>query len=71
MRRVFVYLAIVFPLRDAAGVPGVALAYGIAQVIDLGVETHLRAGTLEPILTDWPDETFPLYVYYPSRAHVR
>jgi peptidoglycan biosynthesis protein MviN/MurJ (putative lipid II flippase) len=29
----FVYLAIVFPLRDVAGVPGVALAYGIAQVM--------------------------------------
>ena len=50
---------------------GACLAgYGIAQVIDLGIDTHLRAGTLEPVLTDWPDETFPLYVYYPSRNHV-
>lgn len=31
---------------------------------------NLRAGTLVPVLTDWPDETFPLYVYYPSRDHV-
>jgi len=23
-----------------------------------------------PILTDWPDETYPLYAYYPSRSHV-
>lgn len=50
---------------------GACLAgYGIAQVIDLGIDTYLRAGTLEPVLTDWPDETFPLYVYYPSRNHV-
>jgi DNA-binding transcriptional LysR family regulator len=39
-------------------------------VIDLGIDTHLRAGTLVPVLTDWPDETYPLYVYYPSRNHV-
>jgi len=50
---------------------GACLAgHGIAQVIDLGIDTHLRAGTLAPVLTDWPDETFPLYVYYPSRNHV-
>jgi DNA-binding transcriptional LysR family regulator len=58
-------------VTDAGTKIGACLAgYGIAQVIDLGVETHLRAGTLEPILADWPDETFPLYAYYPSRAHV-
>lgn len=50
---------------------GACLAgYGIAQVIDLGIEAHLREGALVPVLTDWPDETFPLYVYYPSRSHV-
>ena len=58
-------------LTDAGTKIGACLAgYGIAQVIDLGIDTHLRAGTLEPVLTDWPDETFPLYVYYPSRNHV-
>lgn len=58
-------------VTDASTKIGACLAgHGIAQVIDLGVEAHLSAGTLEPILTDWPDETFPLYVYYPSRAHV-
>lgn len=58
-------------VTDAGTKLGACLAgYGIAQVIDLGIDTHLRAGTLEPILTDWPDETFPLYVYYPSRNHV-
>jgi DNA-binding transcriptional LysR family regulator len=58
-------------VTDAGTKIGACLAgYGIAQVIDLGIETHLRAGTLVPVLTDWPDETFPLYVYYPSRNHV-
>jgi DNA-binding transcriptional LysR family regulator len=58
-------------VTDAGTKIGACLAgYGIAQVIDLGVDTHVRAGTLEPILTDWPDETFPLHVYYPGRAHV-
>ncbi|WP_423395455.1 LysR family transcriptional regulator [Burkholderia sp. LMG 21824] len=58
-------------LTDAGTKIGACVAgYGIAQVIDLGIDTHLRAGTLEPVLTDWRDETFPLYVYYPSRNHV-
>ncbi len=58
-------------VTDAGTKIGACLAgYGIAQVIDLGIDTHLRAGTLEPVLTDWPDESFPLYVYYPSRSHV-
>ncbi|MDP9606200.1 LysR family transcriptional regulator [Variovorax sp. NFACC27] len=58
-------------VTDAGTKIGACLAgYGIAQVIDLGIDMHLRAGTLEPVLAGWPDETFPLYVYYPSRHHV-
>lgn len=58
-------------VTDAGTKLGACLAgYGIAQIIDLGIDAHLRAGTLEPVLTDWPGETFPLYVYYPSRNHV-
>ncbi len=58
-------------VTDAGTKLGACLAgYGIAQVIDLGIDAHLQAGALEPVLTDWPDETFPLYVYYPSRNHV-
>lgn len=58
-------------VTDAGTKIGACLAgYGIAQIIDLGIDTHLRAGTLVPVLTDWPDETYPLYVYYPSRNHV-
>jgi len=58
-------------VTDAGTKIGACLAgYGIAQVIDLGIDAHVRAGTLVPVLADWPDETFPLYVYYPSRNHV-
>ncbi|WP_176048683.1 LysR family transcriptional regulator [Burkholderia sp. BCC1644] len=58
-------------VTDAGTKIGACVAgFGIAQIIDLGIDAHLRAGTLEPILTDWCDETFPLYVYYPSRNHV-
>jgi DNA-binding transcriptional LysR family regulator len=58
-------------VTDAGTKLGACLAgYGIAQIIDLGIDAHLRAGTLVPVLTDWPDETYPLYVYYPSRNHV-
>jgi DNA-binding transcriptional LysR family regulator len=44
--------------------------FGIAQVIDLGVERHLSTGTLVNLFPDWSDERFPLYVYYVSRNHV-
>jgi DNA-binding transcriptional LysR family regulator len=44
--------------------------FGIAQVIDLGVEQHLGDGTLLNLFPDWSDERFPLYVYYVSRNHV-
>jgi peptidoglycan biosynthesis protein MviN/MurJ (putative lipid II flippase) len=42
-----VYLAIVFPLRSALGVPGVALAFGIGQVVGGLAATILIARKLE------------------------
>ncbi|MGY4254432.1 DNA-binding transcriptional LysR family regulator [Bradyrhizobium sp. USDA 4516] len=30
----------------------------------------LRSGALIELFPDWPDECFPLYVYYASRNHV-
>jgi DNA-binding transcriptional LysR family regulator len=58
-------------LTDAATKLGTCLAgFGIAQVIDLGVEQHLSAGTLVNLFPDWSDEKFPLHVYYVSRHHV-
>lgn len=50
---------------------GACLAgFGIAQVIDLGVDQHLQSGALIDLFPDWPDERFPLYVYYASRSHL-
>jgi DNA-binding transcriptional LysR family regulator len=46
------------------------VGFGIAQVIDLGIEHHLRSGALINLFPDWSDERFPLYVYYASRNYV-
>ena len=40
---------------------------GVAQVMALGSEALLENGQLVEIFADWPDETFPLYAYHPSR----
>jgi DNA-binding transcriptional LysR family regulator len=40
---------------------------GIAQVMALGSEPLLAAGALIELFPDWPDETFPLHIYHPSR----
>ena len=58
-------------VADSSTKLGVCLAgFGIAQVINLGLEQHLGAGTLVNLFPDWPDERFPLYVYYVSRNYV-
>ncbi len=58
-------------VTDSGTKLGACLAgFGIAQVIDLGLEQHLCAGTLVNLFPDWPDERFPLYVYYVSRNYV-
>ncbi|WP_263355657.1 LysR family transcriptional regulator [Acidicapsa ligni] len=44
-----------------------AAGAGIAQVMALGAEDLLRDGLLIDLFPDWPDETFPLYAFYPSR----
>ncbi|PZM12337.1 LysR family transcriptional regulator [Rhizobium tubonense] len=43
---------------------------GIAQVFELGIKEQLRNGELIDLFPDWPDETFPLYAFYPSRRHL-
>ena len=43
---------------------------GIAQVMEFGAMDHLYRGRLTELFPDWQDETFPLYVYHPSRHHV-
>ncbi|SJZ91677.1 DNA-binding transcriptional regulator, LysR family [Enhydrobacter aerosaccus] len=58
-------------VTDSGTKLGACLAgFGIAQAIDLGLETHLRSGALVNLFPDWSDERFPLYVYYASRNHV-
>lgn len=58
-------------VTDAGTKLGACLAgFGVAQVIDLGLEHHLASGALIDLFPDWSDERFPLHVYYPSRSHV-
>jgi DNA-binding transcriptional LysR family regulator len=58
-------------VADSSTKLGVCLAgFGIAQVINLGLEQHLSAGTLVDLFPDWTDERFPLYVYHVSRNYV-
>jgi len=58
-------------VSDAGTKLGACLAgFGVAQVIDLGLEHHFRSGALINLFPGWSDERFPLYVYYASRNHV-
>jgi DNA-binding transcriptional LysR family regulator len=45
-------------------------SYGIAQVLELGVDAHLSSGRLVILFPDWDEELFPLYAYYPSRQYL-
>ena len=40
---------------------------GISQVLALGMEPLLDSGALVELFSDWPGETFPLYLIRPSR----
>lgn len=40
---------------------------GLIQPLEVGLGEALAAGAVELVLTDWADELFPLYAYYPSR----
>jgi DNA-binding transcriptional LysR family regulator len=57
-------------LSDVATIHAVCLAgsgYGIAQLLELGIESLIESGRLEVIFPDWLDERFPLYALHPSR----
>jgi DNA-binding transcriptional LysR family regulator len=41
--------------------------HGISQSLALGLDPLLECGELVQILSDWAEERFPLYAYYPSR----
>lgn len=58
-------------VTDSGTKLGACLAgFGIAQVIDLGLDDHFKSGALIDLFPDWSDERFPLYVYYASRNYV-
>jgi DNA-binding transcriptional LysR family regulator len=58
-------------LSDVATIHAVCLAgYGIAQLLELGIESMIESGRLEVIFPDWLDERFPLYALHPSRNHL-
>ena len=58
-------------VTDSGTKLGACLAgFGIAQVIDLGLDPHVKNGALVELFPDWSDERFPLHVYYASRNHV-
>lgn len=44
--------------------------YGIAQMMEFGIEDSLAKGRLVDIFPDWCDERFPLYALHPSRHHL-
>lgn len=56
-------------LTDAGTLLAACLAgVGIAQVMNLEIQPLLDSGSLIDLFPDWPDETFPLYLLYPSRT---
>jgi len=58
-------------LSDVATIHAVCLAgYGIAQLLELGIESLIESGRLEVIFPDWLDERFPLYALHPSRNYL-
>lgn len=58
-------------VNDVGTMHSVCLAgQAVAQVMELGVEGYLADGRMVALFPDWPDDTFPLYAYYPSRHHM-
>ena len=39
----------------------------IGEFFTIGAQAYLDTGQLVDLFPDWPDETFPLYAFYPSR----
>src|ERR1700684_88913 len=58
-------------LSDVATTHAVCLAgYGIAQPLELGIESLIESGRLDIVFPDWLDERFPLYALHPSRNYL-
>jgi DNA-binding transcriptional LysR family regulator len=55
-------------VNDAGTLLSTCIAgYGIAQIMEYGCESLVAEGLLVDLFSDWPDERFPLYAFYPSR----
>ena len=40
---------------------------GVFQSLEMGLGSWLKSGELVQILSEWSEERYPLYAYYPSR----
>ncbi|SEO34152.1 MULTISPECIES: LysR family transcriptional regulator [unclassified Luteibacter] len=57
-------------VNDSGTMTAVCLAgVGIAQLLAVSVRDAVADGRLVELFPDWPDETFPLYAFYPSRRN--
>lgn len=55
-------------VNDAGTLLSTCIAgYGIAQIMEYGCASLVAEGLLVELFSDWPDERFPLYAFYPSR----
>lgn len=55
-------------VNDAGTLLSTCIAgYGIAQIMEYGCANLIAEGLLVDLFSDWPDERFPLYAFYPSR----
>jgi LysR family transcriptional regulator for bpeEF and oprC len=50
----------------AAGLAGL----GIIRIATFMAQTHIAAGTLEPVLLDWCADSIPIHVVYPPNRHL-
>jgi len=58
-------------VNDGATLYSTCLAgFGIAQVMCFTAEAMIKSGQLVDLFPSWSDETFPLYLYYPSRRQL-
>jgi DNA-binding transcriptional LysR family regulator len=58
-------------VSDIVNLHGICVAgWGIAQVLEVAVKPMIETGALVKVLTEWTDESFPIYAVYPSRNYV-
>lgn len=61
----------IISLNDANAYVAAGLAgLGVMQAPTFLVQSHISAGTLEPLLTDWSSDPVPVHVVYPPNRHL-